>query len=155
MNCYTLDPNCQSSAESALKKDTFDEKPMMILALVLVGVVLFIIFLAYLWKILRRRKLKKIRYIFVKHIFIGSRIVAMLYYFNFLKKRALYIKIYLGKWSNLKLNYAFSLLNVSSLPNIHCIICQSSRQISYKFVCHPSSLKFLIVLNDYLLVALQ
>lgn len=59
LNCYTLDPNCQSSAESALKKDTFDEKPMMTLALVLVGVVLFIIVLAYLWKILRRRKLKK------------------------------------------------------------------------------------------------
>lgn len=55
LNCYTLDPNCQSSAESAPNKDTFDENTMMLVALVAIGIVLIIIALVMLWKRLRRR----------------------------------------------------------------------------------------------------
>lgn len=58
LNCYTLDPNCQSSAESSLHKDTFDKDTMMIVVLVVVGVVVLILAFVYLWKRLRRCKWK-------------------------------------------------------------------------------------------------
>lgn len=56
LNCYQLDPNCQSSAESSLNKDTFDQNTMMQVVLVVVGVVVLILAFVHLWKRVRRCK---------------------------------------------------------------------------------------------------
>lgn len=55
LNCYLLDPNCQSSAESSLNKGTVDKNTIMIVVFVVVGAVVLILALVYLWNRLRRR----------------------------------------------------------------------------------------------------
>lgn len=102
LNCYLLDPNCHFSAESSLNKDTFDENTMMLVVLVVVGIVLLILALVYLWKILRRRKWKHNINLYQLHFYMPDRGHFFTILISFLKNNSSMYKE-IEKWSKFKL----------------------------------------------------